>query len=68
MLTGSTSKEESRDIFTRLTRSAGVQGKGRHSDLDDGGKEIKLCYVTVRLSSKSTFQVSRTEIIRSRKR
>lgn len=36
MLTGSTSKEESRDIMSRLAK------------MDESHQEIKLCYVTVR--------------------
>lgn len=44
-LTGSTSKEESRDIFSRLTYSAGGRSKSAMSG--SSGPEIKLCYVTV---------------------
>lgn len=46
MLTGSTSKEESRDIFSRLTYAAGVRSKSAMAG--SSGPEIKLCYVTVR--------------------
>jgi ATP-dependent DNA helicase Q1 len=43
MLTGSTSKEESRDITSRLTKVVG------------SNQEIKLCYVTVRIVIIWTF-------------
>ncbi|KAG8954861.1 hypothetical protein FRC04_010344 [Tulasnella sp. 424] len=45
MLTGTTSKDESRSIFARLT---GEGGRGAHIRAADGAsyKEIKLCYVT----------------------
>ena len=45
MLTGATSKEQSRETFARLTRSAGVRSRGGEADPD--AREIKLCYVTV---------------------
>lgn len=43
MLTGGTSKEESRSIFARLTASS----RPNIGPTDDSQKEIKLCYVTV---------------------
>lgn len=39
MLTGTTTKEESRSIMNRLNPNS--------KTVDRGGKEIKLCYVTV---------------------
>ena len=42
MLMGSTSKEDSRDIYSRLAAAANT--KNRHGFT---GPEIKLCYVTV---------------------
>ena len=46
MLTGATSKEESRAILNRLTQS--TTGKGRPKAVDQSQREIKLVYVTVR--------------------
>lgn len=43
MLTGTTSKEESRSIFARLT---GEGNRGHIQAADGNHKEIKLCYVT----------------------
>lgn len=51
MLTGATSKEESRAILERLTQTA--TGKGA---VNQGEREIKLIYVTVR---GATFTTSR---------
>lgn len=50
MLTGSTSKEESREIFTKLTQSVGGRtGRGNFGPVDGAPqRDIKLCYVTVR--------------------
>lgn len=52
-LTGSTSKEESRDIFSRLTYSAGVRSKSAMGG--SSGPEIKLCYVTVCFAFTSNY-------------
>ena len=51
MLTGSTSKEESKEIFARLTQSVGGRnGRGNFGPVDGAPqRDIKLCYVTVRL-------------------
>ena len=46
MLTGATSKEETRSILNRLTQTATV--KGKFKVVDQGQPEIKLVYVTVR--------------------
>ncbi|KAG8886455.1 hypothetical protein FRB98_001274 [Tulasnella sp. 332] len=51
-LTGGTSKEETKSIFSRLTSSSSSRGAVRAMDLDDE-KEIKLCYVTPEKISKS---------------
>lgn len=51
-LTGSTSKEESRDIFSRLTYSAGVSKSAMGGS---SGPEIKLCYVTVCFTFTSNY-------------
>jgi len=46
MLTGATSKEESRAILNRLTQTA--TSKGKSKAVDQSQREIKLIYVTVR--------------------
>jgi hypothetical protein len=46
MLTGATSKEESRAILNRLTQT--VTSKGTLKAVDQSEREIKLIYVTVR--------------------
>lgn len=51
MLTGGTSKAESRDIFDRLTSLTGRRGGAGPSD-GYHAKEIKLCYVTVSLAGQ----------------
>ena len=43
MLMGSTSKEESRDIYSRLSAAASSKNRSGMT-----GPEIKFCYVTVR--------------------
>ncbi|KZT54726.1 ATP-dependent DNA helicase [Calocera cornea HHB12733] len=59
MLTGATSKEESRDIFTRLGQKKQTKGRGAVRAVDDGNseqEEIKLCYVTPeRIAKSKTF-------------
>ena len=45
MLTGATSKEESRAILNRLTQT--TTSKGRPKAVDQSQREIKLVYVTV---------------------
>ena len=42
MLTGTTTKEQTRDIMSRLNPNT-------KTVVDSGKKEIKLCYVTVKL-------------------
>jgi ATP-dependent DNA helicase Q1 len=54
MLTGSTSKEASRDIFSRLTASA-------RGNAISTGSEIKLCYVTPEKIAKSKTFMSMLE-------
>lgn len=49
MLTGGTSKEDSRSIFARLTASSRPPAESF-----DNQKEIKLCYVTV---AKTPYEV-----------
>lgn len=56
MLTGGTSKEESRSIFARLTASPRLNA-GTH---EDPQTEIKLCYVTV---STKLFKIRLSLII-----
>ena len=46
MLTGATSKEESRAILNRLTQT--TTGQGKSKAVDQKQREIKLIYVTVR--------------------
>ncbi|KLO09213.1 ATP-dependent DNA helicase [Schizopora paradoxa] len=59
MLTGATSKEQSRETFARLTRSAGVKSRG--GEVDPDAREIKLCYVTPEKIAKSKTFTSMLE-------
>ncbi len=63
MLTGSTSKEQSREAFARLTRSAGVKSRG--GDVGPDAREIKLCYVTPEKIAKSKTFTSMLEKVAS---
>lgn len=47
MLTGSTTKEESREIFSRLSNMGSKQVSDYSRQVTS--PEIKLCYVTVRV-------------------
>lgn len=47
MMTGTTSKEESREVFDRMAGMAGMRKGRRAGEGVDAGPEIKLCYVTV---------------------
>ena len=50
MLTGTTTKDESRNILNRMSEMAGVKKRGpaiRAADIHANEPEIKLCYVTV---------------------
>ena len=48
MMTGTTSKDEAKEVFDRMAGMAGVRRGRKAGEADrDGGPEIKLCYVTV---------------------
>ncbi|THH10608.1 hypothetical protein EW145_g1208 [Phellinidium pouzarii] len=59
-LTGSTSKEESRDIFSRMAMTAGIKNKGNYNN-GPVSPEIKLCYVTPEKIAKSKTFTSMLE-------
>ncbi|KAI5121119.1 hypothetical protein M0805_002791 [Coniferiporia weirii] len=59
-LTGSTTKEESRSIFSRLALASGVKSRGSYNDVP-AGPEIKLCYVTPEKIAKSKTFTSMLE-------
>ncbi|KAF8600248.1 ATP-dependent DNA helicase [Ceratobasidium sp. AG-I] len=67
MLTGATSKEETRSIMQRLAqgggggRSKGIVAADMAGDSSGGDKEIKLCYVTPEKIAKSKVFTSTLE-------